>query len=226
MIQKAIQKMSPIGGDYTIMDACPSSNLPEGVQAKRLPAWLFPSTSEMPEEERAVQDALRKKLRPDILMVQGLNPQQALRPDDEIRDFLSSNVTKIHILEIGYCSDIDRDRKDEEKHAQHEQLAALLKQFHPPSSVVLHPPITLGRAGTVPMSTIRTLTNPETFSLSNPQVTDIARKLARHAIQCIDKFCMHRRSHEATHATHTHTHQGRHHHFPKRRPRWHPWWPW
>ena len=101
-------------------------------------------------------------------------------------DFLLS--VKIHILEIGFCSDLRHGERDEAKKQQHERLCRILSGRSPdncpatpskhahgrtttPSDamrrrtpfaadrILYHPPITLGRAGTLPASLMDTLKN-------------------------------------------------------------------
>ena len=51
------------GGRYTIMDAGQAADLPEGVAGKRLPPWILPK----------VDNETRRKLHPDILIIEGLD---------------------------------------------------------------------------------------------------------------------------------------------------------
>ena len=60
MVQDTITCSSRHGGCYTIMDACPANNLPEGVQGTRLPSWLLPDGH--PDADKL------QKCRPDIVM--------------------------------------------------------------------------------------------------------------------------------------------------------------
>ena len=51
------------GGCYTLMDAGQAADLPEGVAGKRLPPWILPK----------VDNETRRKLRPDILIIEGFD---------------------------------------------------------------------------------------------------------------------------------------------------------
>ena len=62
MILKTI-KNGKKGECYTIMDAGQAADLPEGVAGKRLPPWILPK----------VDNETRGKLRPDILIIEGLD---------------------------------------------------------------------------------------------------------------------------------------------------------
>jgi hypothetical protein len=53
-----------MGAWATFMDAGAQADLPAGVQGKRLPAWLLP--------EELITAAERRKLRPDVLVIEGL----------------------------------------------------------------------------------------------------------------------------------------------------------
>jgi len=70
IIHKSISKGSK-GGCYTIMDAGRAADLPEEVAGKRLPSWLLPN----------VDDSERLKLRPDILIIEGLNASKVPNAD-------------------------------------------------------------------------------------------------------------------------------------------------
>jgi ribonuclease HI len=191
MIQKTISTSS-MGGYFTIMDAGAASDLPEDVQGKRLPAWLFPSTATYSEAEIQAQEALRLRLRPDILVVEGLTAQAARGTEDAIRRILP--YCKIHIFEVGYCRDTDHKQKDDDKQEQHAQLEKLLRSYG--RTALYHPPITLGRTGTIPSSLIKTLR--DIIGLTAPKADVTAKALARHAIRYLDKLYTHRQVHEAT----------------------------
>jgi len=201
MIQKTISTSS-LGGFYTVMDAGAASNLPDDVQGKRLPAWLFPSTANI--SEARAQDAIRLRLRPDILVIEGLTAQAASGHTDEIRRTLPQ--CKIHIFEVGYCRDTDHKQKDDDKRKQHEELTNLLQSYG--YKVVNHDPITLGRTGTIPASLITTLRGTFGLTAHKSKSEETAKTLARHAIRYLDKLYTHRQVHEATHKTRpTHNHR-------------------
>ena len=51
------------GGCNTIINAGQAADLPEGVAGKRLPSWILPK----------VDNETRGKLRPDILIIEGVD---------------------------------------------------------------------------------------------------------------------------------------------------------
>jgi ribonuclease HI len=197
LIQKTISS-SNLGGYYTIMDAGKASDLPEEVHGKRLPDWLFPSTASLSQENRDNQNKKRSKLRPDILVIEGFTTQDATGKTEQVRARLlqKANSCKIHIFEVGYCGDTRHEDKDEEKTKQHSELATLLQSVEFGSlKVKQHPPITLGRAGTIPSTLITTF--KEVFGLNTHKAEECSKALARHAIQSLNKMYTHRHGAEA-----------------------------
>ena len=193
LVQKAIA-MGPKGGWYMVMDAGKDRDLPVDVMGKRIPAWLFPAPKPVGDSWTRTQydeDAnLRKKLRPDILIIEGL-AEGAIRGLSiaEIRSYLQANPRfKIHVIEVGYCGDLNHAAKDFDKRLQHEQLVALLRSAG--LNVTFHDPVTLGRCGTIPSSFIALM--KDAFGLSSPQAEAVAFKLNRHAVQWVDKMYTHR----------------------------------
>ena len=67
LIQDAIAS-GPLGGSYMVMDACGRDAAPDTVASTRLPPWLLPT---MPAH-------VRDKLRPDILIIEGLPPHAGI----------------------------------------------------------------------------------------------------------------------------------------------------
>ena len=88
IILKTIGKGSK-GGCYTIMDAGRAIDLPEEVAGKRLPSWLMPN---MDESERI-------KLRPDILILEGLDASKVPKDDaaPELRAHFLNNLPLLKI---------------------------------------------------------------------------------------------------------------------------------
>ena len=118
---KAIIRSSMIGGCYCAMDACPADRMPQGVDNTRPPAWLLPADHPYLPELTA--------LRPDLLMIEGItsNEVKGLN-NDAIRALIlqrGRNV-RIHILEIGYCSDLRHGERNDEKQQQHDRLIRIL----------------------------------------------------------------------------------------------------
>ena len=222
---KTITRSSTFGGCYCIMDACPSNNLPPGVDSTRIPTWILPASHPY------LQDVI--SLRPDLLIIEGLASNETRgRSDDEIRRILSlrRHSVRIHILEIGYCSDLRHTERDEEKQKQHHRLVQILTgqsvEPHPPvtppqdtnapqgeaprpepchlqtsfpvGNVLYHPPVTLGRTGTLPASFIDTLKNK--LKVSPKAANECATKLTQHAVHYVEKFYKNRFASLAKHA--------------------------
>jgi len=195
LIQKAI-RLSPLGGFYTIMDAGKAKDLPDDVEGKRLPSWLFPEIgATLSAADRAAEADRRTKLRPDILVVEGLQAQASRQDDDTVRAHVALNIKKykIHIFEVGYCSDINHAEKDADKASQHEDLVQLLKATG--FEVIFHPPVSLGRCGSIPTS-LHTLLR-KVFQASSKRADEYCNKLSAHAAQWVDKMYTHRQCTEA-----------------------------
>jgi hypothetical protein len=200
------------------MDACPSTDLPHGVDSTRIPPWILPAGHPY------LQDIT--SLRPDLLIIEGLASNDTRgRSDEEIRKILMlrKRSVRIHILEIGYCSDLRHAERDVEKQQQHHRLVQiltgqyiephspdvvnplqgttttkqgkaawarpnhpLLKTSFPVGNVFYHPPVTLGRTGTLPASLIDTLKNR--LKVSPTAANECATKLTQHAIHYVEKF--------------------------------------
>ena len=192
------------------MDACPADRMPQGVDSTRPPAWLLPADHPYLSELTA--------LRPDLLMTEGItsNEVKGLN-NDAIRALIlqrGRNV-RIHILEIGYCSDLRHGERNDEKQQQHERLIRILTgqpiasrppknsgddatetadptlaTYFTPERVVYHPPITLGRTGTLPASLMDTL--KQKLRVDTTAANECAAKLTRHAVHYVEKFYLHR----------------------------------
>jgi hypothetical protein len=182
LIQQAIAKGSK-GNSWMLMDAGKASELPEEVAGKRLPAWLLPSES----------DEVRQKLRPDIVVVEGLPSCTLVASNARLRH------TKIHVIEVGYGSDTNHSDKETEKMAQHHAFLAKLREQefcrNGGASVFYHV-ITLGRCGTVPASLSDLLQTH--LGVGESQATTCIRKLHRNAVHWVQKFYIHRMSSDPT----------------------------
>ena len=193
LIQKAIA-LGPMGGFYMIMDAGKDCDLPDGVSGKRVPTWILPPIdANTTPEARQIEKTRRRKMRPDILILEGLEEKDVRgsnvdRIRSHINDLNATRKLRIHVIEVGYCSDLDHAAKDSDKRKQHEDLVALLRQTCPRTS--FHDPVTLGRCGTIPASLITLL--KETFGLHTSRADEYAKKLNRHAVQWVDKMYTHR----------------------------------
>jgi phosphoribosylcarboxyaminoimidazole (NCAIR) mutase len=176
LIQQAIAKGSK-GNSWMLMDAGKASELPEEVAGKRLPVWLLPSESE----------ELRQKLRPDIVIVEGLPSNTIVAENDRLRN------TKIHVIEVGYGSDTNHADKETEKMAQHQAFLTKLREqefCRGGGAPVFYHVITLGRCGTVPAS-LSTLLQTH-LGVGESQATTCIRKLHRSAVHWVQKFYIHR----------------------------------
>jgi hypothetical protein len=97
LIQKAI-RLSPLGGFYTIMDAGTTKTLPDDVEGKRLPSWLFPDIdATLSAAEQATEAERRTKLRPDILVVEGLQAQATRCDESIVKELVRQEVQNPHI---------------------------------------------------------------------------------------------------------------------------------
>jgi ribonuclease HI len=196
IIQRAISK-GALQGRFTIMDAGAAEDLPEDVAGKRLPEWLF----------QQGQDRLTGVcLRPDILLVSCPSLDKT-RPGDERKAPPEREEAKtIHIIEVGYSSDLSMDIKESEKHRQHEELEKLLKRGNPEGTVTRHT-IILGRTGAIPAS-LFTLLGAGVGLLPKPKIQQVGRKLCKHAVQFIEKFTWARQAAAAPRQNnHQHNHQ-------------------
>ena len=99
-----------------IMDATSKAQLPPGIYSNRLPAWLLPS----------INDTMRSKLRPDLLIIEGICPADLTSLDlsDPFADV--RRRCKITIVELGYTIEHNLDEKLESKRMQHKNLVQLL----------------------------------------------------------------------------------------------------
>lgn len=135
MLQRAVA-LGTRGAMFCVaMDACAEANLPEEVMGTRPPRWLLPASC-LPSMTDADGNtlpahAVRRRLRPDLLFIEGLT-QADLRsrggrprvPLPEVKQ-----RCKVHILEVGYVSD-SSDRflqKLTEKRQQHDALCTALR---------------------------------------------------------------------------------------------------
>ena len=95
--------------------------MPQGVDSTRIPEWLLPAGHPYLSEI--------KTMRPDLMIIEGLGSTEVRgKSDGEIRSHIvnKSRNIRIHILEVGYCSDLRHDERDEEKQIQHTRLVQIL----------------------------------------------------------------------------------------------------
>ena len=222
IITDTITRSSKFGGCFTVMDACPSTQLPPGVQATRLPPWL------LPRGHPAAAELTR--CRPDVLIVEGL-PACLLagKSDDQIRALLKARQTSIHILEVGFGSDTNHADKESDKREQHARLLQILTQPYTPTTeatqmdpgnepytchgrpprrtapfaqraVVYHPPMTIGRTGSLPSTLTETLKGP--LQISPHAANTCAAALTRHAVHYVERMYKNRYHPEGTAGAH------------------------
>ena len=197
ILHRTISKSSRFGGCYCVMDACPAAALPNGVDSTRLPGWLLPAGHPYA--------AALATLRPDLVLIEGL-PSNLVhgKSDQDIRALVKRRAKriKIHIIEAGYCGDTSHAEKDDEKAAQHTTVVRILtgqpdpNQPSPPprnlnthfdhNRVFYHPPVTLGRTGTLPASLLTTMKNH--LGVNSGATNDCMGKLTRHAVHYVEKF--------------------------------------
>ena len=172
LIQSAIDH-GDLGSCFTIMDATSLRNLPLGIHSTRLPRWLLPD----------VDPVTRNKLRPDILLIQGLSPASYSGKhnlldacDCDTLAHLHSTCV-IHLIEVGFTSDASHADSLYRKRSQHTFLVRLLLSagwkvysslpaFAPPP-----PPLVQPRTGTqpfmIPLIGPASTMPPATVSLAN-----------------------------------------------------------
>ena len=192
MILKTI-KNGKNGGCYTIMDAGQAADLPEGVAGKRLPPWILPK----------VDNETRRKLRPDILIIEGLDSNTVPQENTNKYAKFINNIkhikenTKIHIVEVGYTGDLAFIQKKEEKQEQHKDLVSLLRgEGWTIDEKTLARPIVLGVGGAMYKDTRACLLH---LGVEPPRVEKIMRKLNMHATQAVSSILHARREEETAH---------------------------
>ena len=138
MVTAAIAKGAR-GGCYMVMDACAEEDTPSFSAGTRLPAWLLPT---VPKE-------IRKKMRPDLLVIPGIPLAVGTRarypgPSADQR----RNLT-VHIVELGYTGDLRHAEKQHDKAVQHRQLMQALQDHGWTVRYTPREAISLGVGGTV-----------------------------------------------------------------------------
>ena len=157
-------------GSYVVADAGREDKLPKGVHATRLPTWLLPK----------VDPELLRKLRPDILLVDGRDAGGLTT------DLVPSR--QVTLIEVGYCSDTNHAAKHTHKAGQHAQLEALLIEAGWKVDYLV---ITLGTGGTIPSAAVAAVTKAGAPTDAIPRCM---HKICRHAVGYVDKL------HKATRA--------------------------
>jgi len=180
---------------------------------------LSPIDQNLTRQEKRDEESRRRKLRPDILVIEGLETANIRgKSTEEIRQYLTDNHhrLKVHILEVGYCGDLNHEQKDFDKRAQHVELVSLIRETG--LTVLFHDPVTLGRCGSIPASLITLM--KDSFGLNTAQAEATAFQLNRHAVQWVDRMLTHRQFWQAPTGTPTHATAGNRHPTPHgHRPR-------
>eukprot|EP00887_Chlorella_sp_A99_P002003 scaffold18.g2003.t1 len=177
-IHAALQKGSPTGSAYTVLDACRQDQLAElHADAKRLPAWLLPDTA---SEEVAC-------MRPDVLRVTGLPPAPTAAEIEAATQ--NKHRHPIQVVEVGYCSDTRWGEKVQDKLAQHRALLEALAQagwrVDPDPHIVV-----LGACGAVYLNGLQAL---KKLGLTKEQSSTLLTKLHVMATQAVHDILVARR---------------------------------
>jgi len=135
------------------------------VHATRLPFWLLPNTDINTLD----------KMRPGILLVRGRDASGALAPGH-------ADVRQVDLIEVGYCSDTRHSEKQFEKTAQHKELAIALRAA---GWTVNYMAVSLGFGGTVSTAAMEAMLKA---GAPTEAAKTCMRKLARHAVQYVDKI--------------------------------------
>ena len=136
--------------------------------------WILPK----------VDNETRGKLRPDILIIEGLDSNTVpLENTNKYAKFINNlkyikENTKIHIIEVGYTGDLSFIQKKEEKQEQHKKLVSLLKgEGWTIDENTLSRPIVLGVGGAMYIDTRACLLH---LGVELPHVEKIVCKHACH----------------------------------------------
>jgi hypothetical protein len=214
LIARALGK-GPQGGGLLVVDAgnmlSTRAATEADVQGTRVPNWMLPNT---PEE-------VRRKMRPDILLVDSISPEDlrylaeverglppsaandgSLAPSGRTSTprtstYSPNGTEKIYLIEVGYCADTRSAAKWQEKLSQH---AALTAALHTAGWKHVHcVPIVLGVGGSVYEWDIF---SPSTYArtdllhwnlIRKEQAPKLANKLHDHAVQWLhDIVCCRR----------------------------------
>jgi len=167
-----------LGGCVTIMDACKATECEQlGTDGTRLHQWMLP---DVPEE-------ILNKMRPDILVAEGVTQAQAAdgrhprTPEERGR-------CKVHVVEVGYCQDLDMDNKMTTKQQQHAQLVAALQHA---GWRVRHHTILLGVGGTIYRHASDALLG--SLRVERAPCAAVLKKLHHHAVRSAHELVYTRR---------------------------------
>ena len=166
---------------YTVLDACRADELgTHGADSNRVPEFLLPLA---PEAER-------RRMRPDILRVQGLPP--APTPEQIAGACAAKHMHAISIVEVGYTSDTQWQEKLRQKEGQHAELTAALREAGWTAECLV---ILLGRTGTVYKRDLAAL---HSMGIGKAAARTLLTKLSAHAVLAAHDIGMTRRRLERT----------------------------
>ena len=158
LVHRALMQSVSSQPCIVIMDATSKAQLPPGIYSNRLPAWLLPS----------INDTMRSKLRPDLLIIEGICPVDLTSLDlsDPTTALDVRRRCKITIVELGYTIEHNLDEKLESKRMQHQKLVQLLLAdgWQIPDAPPHDPPLP-------------PLHDPSLYQLGNLQLNTNARKV-------------------------------------------------
>jgi hypothetical protein len=106
------------------------------------------------------------------------------RPDILIADLLDMPTATVHIVEIKYCRDTQREARQAEGAEQHALLVEKLRQAYSAERVRLHV-ITLGVTGTIYTDLLETL---EAMQVDKREAQRCAKKLHVHAVSYVRRI--------------------------------------
>ena len=161
------------GGCYKIMDATAEADHPEYVSGTRLPKWLLPNCP----------DHIRRKMRPDILLIPSLPLKPAHTP-------LPDSNRTVYIIEVGYCADTNHAAKTHEKAKQHAKLAKYLRRAGWKVKYKTQHAVSLGFAGTLRASLPKLLRK---LGVSAGAATRCCNTLHDHAVTTLNDIVRTRR---------------------------------
>jgi hypothetical protein len=164
LVKALVQARKLRAEGYLVVDAGNETQEAFPQSHTRLPAWMVPDD---------IDPVHRSHLRPDILYVEGL-PNRDPTPADIVWHKAHS---KIHILEIGYCSDTRYHEACSRKEHQHQELTRILtaagwQQVQPIQVIIL------GHCGTIFRPTDRVLR--DLMGYTTQETDRIVHKLIRN----------------------------------------------
>ena len=166
-----------------------------GMDGTRAPEWLLPDDVMV---NNGLCPATRNKIRPDVLIMEMTAQERfGLRVKGGSLDYkLPSHIRKrreprrprkVWIIEGGYCSDLNMDKKHIEKTGQHASLERALTGLGMDVKVVAIP---LGAGGSILAKTLEDLIE---LQIPITKAKKTLRKMSLHAITCLHSIVISRR---------------------------------